>query len=54
MGFLTALGQDVEIIVRPTRKKEHGRVSVTVTCGLTSACHRSRTSRAEESFQSFS
>lgn len=27
MDFLTALGQDVEIIVRPTRK-EHGEVSV--------------------------
>ena len=29
MDFLTALGQDVEIIVRPTRK-EHGHVSVVV------------------------
>ncbi len=29
MDFLTALGQDVEITVRPTRK-EHGRVSVVV------------------------
>jgi predicted XRE-type DNA-binding protein len=28
MEFLTALGQDVEILVRPTRK-EHGVVSVT-------------------------
>lgn len=27
MKFLTALGQDVEIVVRPTRK-EHGEVSV--------------------------
>jgi predicted XRE-type DNA-binding protein len=27
MDFLTALGQDIEIIVRPTRK-EHGEVSV--------------------------
>lgn len=27
MDFLTALGQDVEIIVRPTRKR-HGEVSV--------------------------
>jgi predicted XRE-type DNA-binding protein len=27
MDFLTALGQDVEITVRPTRK-EHGEVSV--------------------------
>jgi hypothetical protein len=27
MDFLTALGQDVEIIVRPTRKP-HGEVSV--------------------------
>ncbi len=27
MGFLTALGQDVEVTVRPTRK-EHGEVSV--------------------------
>jgi predicted XRE-type DNA-binding protein len=27
MDFLTALGQDVEIIVRPTRK-QHGEVSV--------------------------
>ena len=30
MEFLTALGQDVEITVRPTRKKEHGHVSVVV------------------------
>jgi len=29
MGFLTALGQDVEITVRPTRK-EHGELSVVV------------------------
>ncbi len=29
MDFLTALGQDVEITVRPTRK-EHGHVSVVV------------------------
>lgn len=29
MDFLTALGQDVEITVRPTRK-EHGEVSVVV------------------------
>jgi hypothetical protein len=29
MEFLTALGQDVEIIVRPTRK-EHGEMSVIV------------------------
>jgi hypothetical protein len=29
MEFLTALGQDVEITVRPTRK-EHGTVSVVV------------------------
>ena len=29
MDFLTDLGQDVEITVRPTRK-EHGRVSVVV------------------------
>ena len=29
MEFLTALGQDVEITVRPTRK-EHGKVSVVV------------------------
>jgi predicted XRE-type DNA-binding protein len=29
MEFLTALGQDVEITVRPTRK-EHGNVSVVV------------------------
>jgi predicted XRE-type DNA-binding protein len=29
MEFLTALGQDVEITVRPTRK-EHGEMSVTV------------------------
>jgi hypothetical protein len=27
MDFLTALGQDVEIIVKPTRKS-HGEVSV--------------------------
>jgi predicted XRE-type DNA-binding protein len=30
MDFLTALGQDVEITVRPTRK-EHGEVSVVVS-----------------------
>ena len=31
MEFLAALGQDVEITVRPTRKKEeHGHVSVVV------------------------
>src|SRR6202007_1385307 len=30
--FLTALGQDVEITVKPTRK-EHGALSVTVTTG---------------------
>ena len=30
MEFLTALGQDVEITVRPTRKKDHGRLSVIV------------------------
>ncbi len=30
MDFLAALGQDVEITVRPTRKKEHGRLSVVV------------------------
>jgi len=29
MQFLTDLGQDVEITVRPTRK-EHGRLSVIV------------------------
>ena len=29
MAFLTALGQDVEITVRPTRKR-HGRMSVVV------------------------
>lgn len=29
MDFLTALGQDVEITVRPTRK-QHGHVSVVV------------------------
>lgn len=29
MNFLTALGQDIEITVRPTRK-EHGEVSVVV------------------------
>jgi len=29
MGFLTALGQDVEINVRPTRKR-HGEMSVVV------------------------
>jgi hypothetical protein len=29
MDFLTALGQDVEITVRPTRK-EHGSVSIVV------------------------
>jgi len=29
MEFLTALGQDIEITVRPTRK-EHGKVSVVV------------------------
>ena len=29
MDFLTALGQDVEITVRPTRK-QHGEMSVTV------------------------
>ena len=29
IGFLTALGQDVQITVRPTRK-EHGALSVTV------------------------
>jgi predicted XRE-type DNA-binding protein len=29
MEFLTALGQDVEIAVRPTRK-EHGEMSVTI------------------------
>jgi hypothetical protein len=29
MDFLTALGQDVEITVRPTRK-EHGEVSVSL------------------------
>jgi hypothetical protein len=29
MEFLTALGQDVEITVRPTRK-QHGEMSVTV------------------------
>ena len=30
MEFLTALGQDVEITVRPTRKKDHGHLSVVV------------------------
>ena len=30
MDFLTALGQDVEITVRPTRK-DHGEVSVVLT-----------------------
>ena len=30
MDFLTALGQDVEITVRPTRK-EHGAVSLVLT-----------------------
>jgi predicted XRE-type DNA-binding protein len=30
MDFLTALGQDIEITVRPTRK-EHGEVSVVVS-----------------------
>ena len=30
MEFLAALGQDVEITVRPTRKKEHGHLSVVV------------------------
>jgi len=30
MEFLTALGQDVEITVRPTRKKDHGNLSVVV------------------------
>jgi hypothetical protein len=29
MGFLTALGQDVEITLRPTGK-EHGEVSVVI------------------------
>jgi hypothetical protein len=29
MEFLTALGQDVEITVRPTRK-QHGEMSVTL------------------------
>lgn len=28
MDFLAALGQDVEITVRPTRKKDHGHLSV--------------------------
>ena len=28
--FLTALGQDVQITVRPTRKKDHGDLSVVV------------------------
>jgi predicted XRE-type DNA-binding protein len=32
IGFLTALGQDVQITVRPTRK-EHGALSVMVPCG---------------------
>lgn len=30
MDFLTALGQDVEITLRPTRRKEHGELSVVV------------------------
>lgn len=30
MEFLAALGQDVEITVRPTRRKEHGELSVVV------------------------
>jgi predicted XRE-type DNA-binding protein len=30
MEFLNALGQDIEITVRPTRKKEHGHLSVVV------------------------
>ena len=30
MEFLAALGQDVQITVRPTRKKEQGHVSVVV------------------------
>ena len=29
MEFLTALGQDVEVTVRPTRR-EHGKMSVTL------------------------
>jgi hypothetical protein len=39
MEFLTALGQDVEITVRPTRK-EHGAMSVTL--GSISATGRVR------------
>jgi len=30
MEFLTALGQDVEITVRPTHRREHGSLSVVV------------------------
>ncbi len=30
MDFLTALGQDVEITLRPTRRREHGELSVVV------------------------
>lgn len=30
MQFLNALGQDIEITVRPTRRKEHGELSVVV------------------------
>lgn len=30
LEFLTALGQDVEVTIRPTRKKEHGHLSVVV------------------------
>jgi predicted XRE-type DNA-binding protein len=30
MEFLTALGQDIEITVRPTREREHGNLSVVV------------------------
>jgi predicted XRE-type DNA-binding protein len=30
MKFLMALGQDVEVVVRPARKKAHGKMSVTV------------------------
>lgn len=30
MDFLTALGQDVEITLRPARRKEHGELSLVV------------------------
>jgi len=30
MEFLTALGQDVEVTIRPASKKEHGHLSVVV------------------------